>query len=202
VTEDTRPPRLRRTAQVIENRGLPLDFRAFHQMQRPAYVRWAELYLNSRADAEEAVDEAMRQLLTLWRQVLLHPEPAAYAWKVLKNRTIDYARSRNRRPAPMDTAAFETHGVRTAVDPIGELEDSLSLYDAINRLPERQRDVIVLRHSLGYSNKETADILGISQAGVRSTARHARRRLKQVLNLSEEDLSEDEDEGSSDGIEV
>ena len=38
--------------------SLPLDFTAFHQTHRKAYVRWSERYLKNRADAEEAVDAA------------------------------------------------------------------------------------------------------------------------------------------------
>lgn len=162
---------------------LPADFRAFHQLYRPAYVRWAELYLGTRADAEEAVDRAFEQLATVWPEVLRLDSPAGYAWTVLKHRTIDAARARGRRPVVMDTAAFETHALHTAVDPIGELEESLSIYQAIRELPERQHDVIVLLYCIGYSTAETADILGISVPGVRSTARYARRRLKEALGL-------------------
>jgi RNA polymerase sigma-70 factor (ECF subfamily) len=181
------PPHHHRPPRVIELPGLPIDFQAFHQLHRPAYVKWAELFLNSRADAEEAVDHAMMQLLSQWPCVLQQPEPAAYAWTVLKHRTIDTARARGRRPVLIDTAAFDTHAVRTAAraaaDPIGELEESLSIYQAIKALPERQHDVVVLRYSLGYTTSETATILGITEAGVRSTARYAKRRLKQALGL-------------------
>jgi RNA polymerase sigma-70 factor (ECF subfamily) len=58
----------------------PLDFQAFHALYRGAYVRWASLYLGSRADAEDAVDEAMVELLGKWPTVLTQEEPAAYAW--------------------------------------------------------------------------------------------------------------------------
>ncbi|MEO3752526.1 sigma-70 family RNA polymerase sigma factor [Streptomyces sp. B6B3] len=162
---------------------LPADFRAFHQLYRPAYVRWAELYLGARADAEEAVDRAFEQLAADWRQVLRLDSPAGYAWTILKHRTIDAARARGRRPVVTDTAVFETHALHTAVDPIGELEESLCIYQAIRELPERQHDVIVLRYCIGYSTVETADILGISVPGVRSTARYARHRLKEALGL-------------------
>ncbi|WP_329127171.1 hypothetical protein [Streptomyces sp. NBC_01465] len=43
---------------MTNNKQLPVDFSAFHQMHRPTYLRWAETYLNHRADAEEAVDAA------------------------------------------------------------------------------------------------------------------------------------------------
>jgi RNA polymerase sigma factor (sigma-70 family) len=166
--------------------GLPVDFAAFHQMHRPAYVRWAQAHLRNRADAEEAVDCAFEQLALSWRQVLSMENPAAYAWRVMKNRTIDAARARGRRPALMDTAAFETAALCGAVDPIDQLEENLSLYRAISELPERQQDVVVLRYCLDYTVSEVADHLGISDAGVRSTARHAKRRLQEALGLNEE----------------
>ncbi|WP_329012245.1 hypothetical protein [Streptomyces sp. NBC_00690] len=59
--------------------GLPSDFRAFHQLYRAPYVRWAELFLGSWADAEEAVDLAFEQLALDWLQVLSQPVPQAYA---------------------------------------------------------------------------------------------------------------------------
>lgn len=84
---------------------LPLDFEAFHRMHRPAYVRWAKTYLNNQADAEEAVDCAFEQLLMAWPDVLAKDSPAAYAWQVMKNRTVDAGRARGRREALVDTAA-------------------------------------------------------------------------------------------------
>ncbi|WP_342671146.1 RNA polymerase sigma factor [Streptomyces chattanoogensis] len=72
--------------------------------------------------------------------------------------------------------------MRDAVDKIGELEEGLHIYAAIRALPERQHDTIVLLYCLGYSVGEAADILGVSQAGVRSTARYARHRLREILD--------------------
>lgn len=171
---------------------LPADFRAFHQMYRARYVRWADLHLGSRADAEEAVDVTFEQLAIDWRHVLTQPVPEAYAWKVLKHRIIDIARARGRRPSVVEVAAFETRALHQAVDPIGELEQSLSIYQAINALPDRQRDIIVLRYCLGYDTPATADVLGITEAGVRSTARYARRRLKEALELAGYERGDDE----------
>ncbi|TBO60210.1 sigma-70 family RNA polymerase sigma factor [Streptomyces kasugaensis] len=167
---------------------LPADFRAFHELFRGAYIHWSELYLGNHTDAEEAVDEAFEQLYFKWSDVLAHENPTAYAWVVVKNRTIDHARARGRRPAVIDTAAFETAALRDAVDPIGELAQSMYIYASIQALPERQHDVVVLQYCLGYSTQETADILGVTPAGVRSTTRYARHRLQRALGLDKEEL--------------
>lgn len=171
---------------------LPVDFAAFHQMHRLAYVRWAQAYLRNRADAEEAVDCAFEQLALHWPHVLSMENPAAYAWQVLKNRTVDAARARGRRPTLVDGAAFETAALRDAVDPIGQLEESLSLYQAIEDLPVRQHDVVVLLYSHDYTIAEAARILGITEAGVRSSVRYAKHRLREVLALTRE--------GQADGL--
>ncbi|MFI0820765.1 sigma factor-like helix-turn-helix DNA-binding protein [Streptomyces sp. NPDC021098] len=54
-----------------------------------------------------------------------------------------------------------------------------------------QHDVIVLRYCLGHTITETADILGITEPGVRSTARYAKRRLKEALGLDKEGSADD-----------
>lgn len=171
-----------RRSATLPMTELPADFRAFHQLYRGAYVHWAELYLSNRADAEEAVDQAFEQLFLDWSDVLAKENPNAYAWGIVKHRTIDCARARGKRPVLIDTAAFETAALRDAVDKIGELEEGLHIYAAIRALPERQHDTIVLLYCLGYTVGETADILGVSQAGVRSTARYARHRLREILD--------------------
>ncbi|GAA2640014.1 sigma-70 family RNA polymerase sigma factor [Streptomyces axinellae] len=172
---------------VLPMTDLPADFRAFHQLKRGAYVHWAELYLGNRTDAEDAVDEAFEQLYFGWSKVLAHENPHAYAWRVVKNRTIDHARARGRRPVLTDYAAFETVALREAVDHIGALEQNLAIYAAIRALPERQHDAIVLRYVLGYTTGEVSDLLGITIPGVRSTIRYARHRLRESLGLEQEE---------------
>ncbi|MCX2970092.1 sigma-70 family RNA polymerase sigma factor [Streptomyces sp. JHD 1] len=166
---------------------LPLDLLAFHRQRRPAYVRWAERELNNRADAEEVVDLAFEQIALSWHRVLAMDNPAAYAWAIMRNRTKDRITARgNDRPVLYDNLAFETVALRSAVDPIGELEESLALAEAVASLPERQHDVIILRYYERYDVAEIAEYLGIARATVRSTERNALRRLKAVLTREKE----------------
>lgn len=186
MTRETAGPRF----GAASSAALPVDFAAFHQMHRRAYIAWAGTYLNNRADAEEAVDWAFEQLLVAWPEVLSKENPAAYAWRVMKHRTVDTGRACGRRAALVESA-FRTAAVREAVDPIGRLEESLSLWQAIAALPDRQQDVMVLRYGHGYSAAEVAEHMGITPAGVRSTARHAKRRLRAALGLDEEGHADD-----------
>lgn len=171
--------------RVIERE--PLDFQDFHRRNRGAYVRWAGVVLGSRADAEDAVDEAMLELLSKWPDVARKPSPEAYAWTVVKSRTIDAARARSRRPEAVDLTAFDALAVHTAEDPTDQLLTNMTIQKAVGQLPERQYDVFVLRFSLGYSTRHTADLLAISEATVRSTVRDAKRRLARTLGVALEE---------------
>jgi RNA polymerase sigma-70 factor (ECF subfamily) len=185
VSADGLPgPRVRRprAAKLIDP-AEPVEFTDFHRANRGAYVRWAALHLGSRAEAEDAVDEAMLELLAKWPAVVARPAPAAYAWTVVKSRTIDAVRASRRRPVAVDIAAFESAALTLATDPIAELETNLALEQAIALLPERQHDVMVLRYRLGYTTRQTARLLDVSEATVRSTVRDARRRLARSLGL-------------------
>ncbi|WP_329127173.1 RNA polymerase sigma factor [Streptomyces sp. NBC_01465] len=114
--------------------------------------------------------------------MLTKENPAGYAWSILRTRTIDVGRARGRRIALIG-AAFETAALHHSVDPIGQLEESLNQFAAIRRLPPRQMDVTILLHLQGLSVDQVADELGITPAGVRSTARHAKRRLREAFGL-------------------
>lgn len=161
---------------------LPVDCAAFHEMQRPIYVRRAERVLRCRADAEDAVDEAFEKLVKQWPRVLRCENPAAYAWRVVSNTIIDHARARGRRATLMETAVFDTAAMRDAEDPIGELEQNMRLFGAMEALSERQRTVIELRYCEDFSTADTASTLGITAAGVRSIERYAKRRLREIYD--------------------
>lgn len=75
-----------------------LSFTAFHQMNRPRYIHYAETFLHNRHDAEEAIDSAFEQLLRTWDKVLLVENPSGYAWTVMRNKVNDHSRARRRRP--------------------------------------------------------------------------------------------------------
>ncbi|MFH9371159.1 sigma-70 family RNA polymerase sigma factor [Streptomyces anulatus] len=156
-----------------------LSFTAFHQMNRASYVRYAETYLRHRQDAEEAIDSAFEHLLRNWDQVLLTENPAAYAWTITRNKVI--ARARTRRPPLIEDAAFDTVALRDAVDPIGQITESLALFRALRQLTDRQQDVMVMTYLQGMNAPEAAAVLGMSSPTVRSTVRHSLRRLREIL---------------------
>ena len=54
----------------------------------------------------------------------------------------------------------------------------LDLFDALRRLPKRQREVLVARYIVGLSQNETASVFGIARGTVAATATQAARALR------------------------
>jgi RNA polymerase sigma factor (sigma-70 family) len=64
--------------------------------------------------------------------------------------------------------------------------ERLDLYRALDALPRRQRDVLVLRHLADLPESAVAELLGCSVGTVKSTASRARAALRAVLTIEEE----------------
>ncbi len=139
--------------------------------------RAAYLYLGSEADALEAVDEAVYQALRSLKKLR---QPAFFeTWitRILINECHRELRRRKRlagEEALPDTAGPDVY-------------DALPLREAVRRLPEELRQVVVLRFFAGYTQAETAAALEIPQG----TAATRQRRALELLRL---DL---EEEGST-----
>ncbi len=156
-----------------------MDFSVFHGMYRERFVRYAHALVHDPHDAAEIADATFEQLYRGWDRILASGNPTRCAWRVLRNKTMDHCRARNRRP--LIDAAFDMEAVRQAVDPVRQIEESMALCRALGELPVRQRDVMTLHYFLGLPVDSVADTLGITPAAVRSTARHAKHHLRAIL---------------------
>ncbi|MGW4908056.1 SigE family RNA polymerase sigma factor [Streptomyces sp. NPDC004270] len=130
--------------------------------------------------AEDLVQEALGRIYLRWGRVSRVGNPAGYAQTVLtrtflahRRRFSSSERARDSFPELADTGA----------DP----SLRLTLLDALARLPAKDRAVVVLRYWEDRSIHETADVLNMSSAAVRTRCVRALARLRELLG---EDLAE------------
>ncbi|MBE7189737.1 MAG: sigma-70 family RNA polymerase sigma factor [Jatrophihabitans endophyticus] len=145
-------------------------------------VRLATLLLNDRAVAEEVVQEACE---AVWRRrpdVASRGQLTAY----LRTAVVNGSRSVGRRRG---TAARHLSLLRAEHDAVDEpadaallvREDRREIRAAVSRLPDRQREVLVLRYWARLSEADIAHTLDISPGTVKSTAHHALAALRAHL---------------------
>jgi RNA polymerase sigma-70 factor (TIGR02960 family) len=138
---------------------------------------------------EEAEDQVQETLLRAWRsRDGLTPGSNVRAWlyKIATNACLDALRSRSRKPVDSyaDLPFLQPYPDRLLdeveqPDAVVEARETIELaYIAMMQLlPARQRAALILREVLGWSAKETADLLDTSVASVNSALQRARATL-------------------------
>jgi RNA polymerase sigma-70 factor (ECF subfamily) len=149
---------------------------AFEQLFRahwPRAYRAALLVVHDAAAAEDIAQEAflaaIRALDTFDRRCPFGP----WLHRIVVNRAIDWARARALR-------AEAALGEEPAFEDVRELGDELM--GTLAHLSPEHRAVIVLRHVLGYSPGEIAELLGLPRGTVNSRLRRGLDELKERLD--------------------
>ena len=149
-------------------------FAARVQALRGRLYRTAYLYLGSEADALEAVDEAVYQALRALKKLRQPEFFDTWLTRILLNEC--HKELRRRKQLAPEEALPETAG--------SDAYDGLPLKEAVRRLPEDLRAVIILRFFAGLSQAETAAALEVPQGTVATRQRRALQLLR--LELGEE----------------
>lgn len=145
------------------------------------------------ADRAEAEDVAQEALLKLWR---IAPEwrtgeaqVSTWLYRVASNLATDRLRLRKRKLATnLDDAPEVSDGQPGALDKMIEADRLSALQDALNSLPDRQRQAVVLRHIEGLSNPEIGEIMEIGVEAVESLTARGKRALALALSGRKDDL--------------
>lgn len=137
-------------------------------------ARLAYLLTGNRADAEDAVQDAVISVARNWR-AMSKQSPAGYLRTAVTRRAIDIVRKR--RHLPLD----ELLELGRADAGYLRLEDDLEFARLLQELPERQRAVLVLRYHQQLDDREIARVLGCTQATVRSQASRGLAKLRESV---------------------
>ena len=146
------------------------------EVMKGRLYRTAYLYLGSEADALEAVDEAVYQALRALKQLRQEEYFESWLTRILINACHKELRRRR---------WFSPGGEDCIPESAGpDAYDGLPLREAVRRLPEELRVVVILRYFTGYSLEETARSLGLPRGTVSTRQRRALQLLR--LELGEE----------------
>ena len=153
-------------------RGDASGIEALFRLHWPRAHRAAYLVVHDAAAAEDIAQEAflaaVRNLDRFDRRRPFGP----WLHRIVVNRAIDWTRARQLRG--------ETELVEAAAPEDAASLDA-SLLRALAALPPDHRAVIVLRHLLGYTPSEIAELLGLPRGTVNSRLRRGLDSLKETV---------------------
>ncbi len=141
--------------------------------------------------SSDAADLFQEVFLQCYRMVHQLRAPEAFrAW--LLQITVRRARRRQRmRAEPFAVEEPEQFAAPTAGDPLELADEVAALRRALDRLPPRQREVVVLRHDQELSFAEIAELLSIREDAARANHYQGMRRLRRELLGDADDRSEE-----------
>jgi RNA polymerase sigma-70 factor (ECF subfamily) len=166
-----------------------IDLTALVETHSALLFRVAHSLLHSRAEAEDVVQDTFLRVLQVLDRPSALPDIRDYrVWlvRIAWNLALDRLRRRKSRPA--DSEFSDSQFVDTLIAPVTPadraLEDSRhiqAVLHEIERLPSRERHVLLLSSLEELETAEIAIIIGRSEAAVRGLLFRARTRLRDRL---------------------
>ena len=171
-------PRLRNCTQEVAP-ALAVDFDDFYRSEYSGALQFAYVLTGRMAVAEELVQDAFLAAYGRWDQVDSYADPGAWIRGVVANASNSWWR----RCATELRLLTRLHGERAPVVELPSRDEEV--FDAVRRLPARQREVIALTVLEDRSVAETAEILMCGEETVRTHLRRGRRALAAMLRVQE-----------------
>lgn len=153
----------------------------------PFVFRVAFRMLGDRSEAEDVAQEALIRLWKTapdWRQG--EAKVTTWLYRVTSNLCLD--RLRRKKPLGLDEIAEPTDETPSAEVKMQSADRASALYAALEELPDRQRQAVVLRHLEGLANPEIADALSLSVEAVESLVARGKRKLGEILSGQKDKL--------------
>jgi RNA polymerase sigma factor (sigma-70 family) len=170
------------------------DFEAFYEQYKNLVFNLSLHYVQNREDAEEITQDIFITVYEKLPEFRAEAKISTWLYRITLNRCIDFERTRKRKKRfafissifgqdnniMFDVPEFNHPGIL-----MEQQEEMRQIFNALNRLPERQKTVIILLKIEEKSQAETAAIMGIGIKAVESLFQRAKNNLSKNLNNSE-----------------
>jgi len=144
-------------------------------------LRYVTGFIRDHHEAEDITQNVFAKLMTAINKYEEREVPFdAWILRVARNAALDHLRAKRAIPTE-EVRLTDTGAAETAVD------RCRALRQALESLPEDQREVLVLRHIAGLSPMEIADTLDKSESSIHGLHHRGRRSLR--ANLVELDAA-------------
>jgi RNA polymerase sigma-70 factor (ECF subfamily) len=158
--------------------GDPAAFEALLRMHEVLVARTALRLTGNRQDAQDAAQEVFLRLHRSLRRIDDSRNLPGWLYRVTVNVCRDILRKR-RNADSLDETQLASPSCTEAE--LGRAEQLKLVEEALRMLPEKERAAVTLRDIEGLSTREVAEILGSSEATVRSQISSARLKIRKML---------------------
>lgn len=152
------------------------EFRAYVAARGAALLRVAYLLTGDHGEAEDLLQTALAKTYLAWGRIQDRGALDSYVRRAMVNTHISWWRRRKIEEYPTEVLPDVP-----APDPTLNSDLREALWQALARLPRRQRAAVVLRYYEDLTESEVAQTLGVSVGTVKSTVSRAVAKLRDDL---------------------
>ncbi|WP_017623083.1 SigE family RNA polymerase sigma factor [Nocardiopsis chromatogenes] len=155
------------------------EFTAYVTDRGPALLRMARSLTPGHADAEDLLQAALLKTFFAWDRISTPKARDGYVRRAMVNTQISEWRRNRLEVFPTDEIPEQR-----VDDPTGRSDLADTVNRAIERLPDRQRQIVRLRYYDDLTEAQIADRLGVTIGTVKSTVSRAVRKLREDADLT------------------
>ena len=163
-----------------------MDAESFKRLYLPCHqklYRVAYKLLGNQCDAEDMVQEAYLKLWNKRDELIDIKNPESFSVILLKNICFDYLRSTKNNAEKQDIEVVSKANEVSLINEI-EIKDELNcVKQLITQLPEKQKEIMKLRHLGECSIEEIEQITGLNAINIRVLISRARKTIREQFNI-------------------
>jgi RNA polymerase sigma-70 factor (ECF subfamily) len=143
--------------------------------------RVAHRLLSHRADADDAAQMALIEILRSAESFRDESSIERWADRITVRTALRYARDQRKRPW-MLSSRVDAETVRSFDEDAVVHEDTPRRLEAyLGELPSARREVLVMKHGLGYTTEEIAELLGAPIGTIKDRLVAARKQIRKLI---------------------
>ncbi|WP_353355043.1 sigma-70 family RNA polymerase sigma factor [Intrasporangium sp. DVR] len=152
---------------------------------RDLAVRYARVRLGRFGAEDLAQDVAQEVCMAVLTAVPTYEERGlpfeAFVYRITARKVADVQRAAMRGPTPVGDVPDRVDEAPTPEAAAVVRDEAATALSLMRRLPDAQREILILRVAVGLSTEETADALGMSTGAVRVAQHRALGRLRTMI---------------------
>jgi len=130
------------------------------------------------ADAEDLTSQTFERVLKNIKSFEVKVSFNAWIFKISRNLLIDFYRKRK---IEIEIENVQLSFNKDYLKELDQKETLERLFRQVNKLPDEQRETILLKYKHSFSNQEIAQVLGKSEGAVKQLAHRALKKLKREI---------------------
>jgi len=163
----------------MENNKQKAFLNAYNACHEP-FIKYCSALAYGKMDVEDLVQDVLLSAFTHFNSIKNTDQFLHYLIRAAKNKSISHWRRRKYK-----TEIIDKHSNRLLAQEISpeDLIDIQLLYRTIDRLPQKQKDALILFEISGFSMKEIAEIQNSTEGAVKTKISRGRKKLKALLGV-------------------